>query len=207
MDPLHSKYDSQKLYHEAGYDSLLTAKVFIKLSAQLRNGGIPMDPQAKPFVPKQAFSSELSEIILDGSASCASSTSGGSSIEMATKTSRKSKDRPSQKPVNWQEPGEVTRIRSAFAHRTKFDLLTDLAEETEDLPETDMPASSNPLAGPGGELHLLAFEDEESISQKVKDGELIPRFGAPFWKVYGNKLRVFGTEERVCILGKVNSHR
>ncbi|KAB8239169.1 ribonuclease H-like domain-containing protein [Aspergillus alliaceus] len=36
----HSKYNTQKIDHEAGYDSLLTAQIFIKLSAQLRDGGI-----------------------------------------------------------------------------------------------------------------------------------------------------------------------
>ncbi|KAL1857729.1 hypothetical protein Plec18170_002953 [Paecilomyces lecythidis] len=204
VDPTHNKYDSQKLHHEAGYDSLLTAQVFIKLSSQLRNGGIPMDPRAKSFVPKRDVYAELSELSLDSSASCTSSTSGSSAMEMTAKISRKAK--PSQKPVNWQQQEEVTRIRSAFAHRTKFDLLTDLAEETEDSPDSEMPTSANPLAGPT-EPHLLAFEDEEAIAQKVKDGELIPRFGAPFWKVYGNKLRVFGTEERVCILGKVKSQK
>ncbi|PWY69144.1 CAF1 family ribonuclease [Aspergillus heteromorphus CBS 117.55] len=33
----HSKYDKEGISHEAGYDSLLTARVFIKLSAQLRD--------------------------------------------------------------------------------------------------------------------------------------------------------------------------
>lgn len=204
VDPTHNKYEGQKLHHEAGYDSLLTAQVFIKLSSQLRNGGIPMDPRAKSFVPKRDIYTEMSELSLDSSASCASSTSGNSSVEMTGKTSRK--DRPAQKPVDWQQREEVTRIRSAFAHRTKYDLLTDLAEEIEDVPESEIPVSANPLAGPT-EPQLLAFEDEEAIAQKVKDGELIPRFGASFWKVYGNKLRVFGTEERVCVLGKVKSQR
>lgn len=37
--------------------------------------------------------------------------------------------------------------------------------------------------------------------QQAKKGHLIPRPGFQFWKVYGNKLRVFGTEERVCHIG------
>ena len=28
----------------------------------------------------------------------------------------------------------------------------------------------------------------------------MPRFDTDFWRVYGNKLRVFGTEEGVCVL-------
>ncbi|PYH45618.1 CAF1 family ribonuclease [Aspergillus saccharolyticus JOP 1030-1] len=37
IHPRHSKYHTRGLDHEAGYDSLLTAQVFIKLSAQLRD--------------------------------------------------------------------------------------------------------------------------------------------------------------------------
>lgn len=39
------------------------------------------------------------------------------------------------------------------------------------------------------------------VMRMVDRGELIPRYGTAFWKVYGNKLRVFGTEERVCSVG------
>ncbi|KAK1147126.1 hypothetical protein N8T08_001865 [Aspergillus melleus] len=49
----HAKYNGRKNEHEAGYDSLLTAQVFIKLSAQLRDGGVsetakPTKPQSQP---------------------------------------------------------------------------------------------------------------------------------------------------------------
>lgn len=36
---------------------------------------------------------------------------------------------------------------------------------------------------------------------KVDKGELIPRPGAHFWERYSNRLRVFGTRERMCYLG------
>lgn len=39
------------------------------------------------------------------------------------------------------------------------------------------------------------------ISDMVDHGELIPRLGADFWKTYGNTLRVFGTQERICSFG------
>jgi hypothetical protein len=47
----------------------------------------------------------------------------------------------------------------------------------------------------------LNTEAEGEIEQKIQ-GELIPRFDSEFFKVYRNKLRVFGTEERECIFGK-----
>ncbi|PYH85885.1 CAF1 family ribonuclease [Aspergillus uvarum CBS 121591] len=40
----HTKYEPRGINHEAGYDSLLTAEVFIKLSAQLRDRGADEEP-------------------------------------------------------------------------------------------------------------------------------------------------------------------
>ena len=37
----------------------------------------------------------------------------------------------------------------------------------------------------------------ETLTVADSGPELIPSFSAPVWKVYGNKLRVFGTQERV----------
>ncbi|KAE8371372.1 ribonuclease H-like domain-containing protein [Aspergillus bertholletiae] len=45
----HSKYNSQKIDHEAGYDSLLTAQIFIKLSAQLRDRSVSKLPEPVEF--------------------------------------------------------------------------------------------------------------------------------------------------------------
>lgn len=43
----------------------------------------------------------------------------------------------------------------------------------------------------------------ETLTVADSAPELIPSFSAPVWKVYGNKLRVFGTQERVFRLGSV----
>jgi poly(A)-specific ribonuclease len=41
------------------------------------------------------------------------------------------------------------------------------------------------------------------VADKGIEGGM-PRFGGDFWRVYGNRLRVFGTEEGVCAL---NGHK
>ena len=54
-------------------------------------------------------------------------------------------------------------------------------------------------------LHVSGSPLEETgsadVAQKVCNGELIPRLGNEFWNIYGNRLRVFGTKERVLQLG------
>lgn len=40
------------------------------------------------------------------------------------------------------------------------------------------------------------------VAEMVRCGRLIPRLGSEFWKVYGNKLRVFGTDTQVMQLGR-----
>ncbi|KAL2011326.1 hypothetical protein VTN00DRAFT_4044 [Thermoascus crustaceus] len=185
VDSQHSKYQGKQLFHEAGYDSLLTAQVFVKLSVQLRDGGTSMQSETRPAL-KQRPTSVHGDTASEGAVSRASSSSGRRSDEAGS--------HPTQQPVNWKEKTEVSRARSAFSHRTKFDLVTDTAEETaEDSEEEEQPED---------ESQLLSFEDDAEIARKVKAGELIPRSGAAFWKVYGNKLRVFGTQERVLTLGK-----
>ncbi|KAJ5783064.1 hypothetical protein N7457_004838 [Penicillium paradoxum] len=48
----------------------------------------------------------------------------------------------------------------------------------------------------------LTDTGSERITRLVSQGILLPRLGDPFWNVYGNKLRVFGTQERVIQLGE-----
>lgn len=53
---------------------------------------------------------------------------------------------------------------------------------------------------------LERIDPEASIdtsTEVVSGPELIPSFSAPVWKLYGNKLRVFGTQERVFKLDSV----
>uniref|UniRef100_A0A093Y1F0 Uncharacterized protein C29A10.09c n=1 Tax=Talaromyces marneffei PM1 TaxID=1077442 RepID=A0A093Y1F0_TALMA len=46
-------------------------------------------------------------------------------------------------------------------------------------------------------------ESVDTLTMANSGPELIPSFSAPVWKVYGNKLRVFGTQERVFKLDSI----
>ncbi|KAJ5559006.1 hypothetical protein N7461_002978 [Penicillium sp. DV-2018c] len=71
-----------------------------------------------------------------------------------------------------------------------FDTLSELLPAT---PAVDIAESGTSLADPGSE-HITCLVDQ---------GILLPRLGDGFWDVYGNTLRVFGTQERIVRLGKV----
>jgi poly(A)-specific ribonuclease len=206
IDPKHGKYLNTKPLHEAGYDSLLTAQILIKLSTQLNSNF--EKPTAEVESNLKTFSAVYRKTLHDGIEKGAGKTSksrkdsteslmqfsprsGGSSIIPPEKY-------PSQQPIDWTEPTEFDRIRSAFAHKTRFDLLTD---QTEEIPT--FPLKGDGHKGPPSitsEESLLRFPEDIDVEQKVAAGDLIPRFGSKFWSIYGNKLRVFGTEESVCIL-------
>lgn len=60
--------------------------------------------------------------------------------------------------------------------------------------------SRNKFAGKNVYEALEGIDPEATIETlTVADSgpELIPSFSAPVWKVYGNKLRVFGTQEKI----------
>lgn len=46
-------------------------------------------------------------------------------------------------------------------------------------------------------------ENEEAIAGMVRNGVLIPPLTDNFWSVYGNKLRIFGTYEKVMDINQV----
>ena len=110
---------------------MLTAQIFIKLSAQLRDGGTSKHLGTAPLTP---------------------------------------------------QPNPSAHVQKASGLRTRFDVLQ--TDETIDTTGSSIPAA-------------VSVE----TSRKVNNGELIPRLDAEFWKNYGNRLRVFGTEERMCFIG------
>lgn len=128
----------QKVEHEAGYDSMMTAEIFIKLASLLHHGhtlkysgSVPSPPQAN----------QLAAYI---------------------------------RPVAPSNTGQrIPKELASYVH-----------------PE-------------GNEAFITSIPSLVSthINDMVDRGELIPRLGADFWKTYGNTLRVFGTQERICSFG------
>ncbi|QMW31827.1 hypothetical protein G4B84_007208 [Aspergillus flavus NRRL3357] len=148
----HSKYNSQRIDHEAGYDSLLTAQIFIKLSAQLRDGGISKLPDP---------------VELKGQSDTMGLNNTTLAVPESLKGSVEKESAARKKPLKTPTSTKLG---------TRFDALD--VEEINDRVES---------------MALKSRKSSSSVdvTRKVANGELIPRHGAEFWKVYGNKLRVF----------------
>ena len=116
-----------------------------------------------------------------------------------------------------------------FAHATPFDHLQDTLDENSEeevatstseevlefdaLPSEDAHASDPVVADTDGvsdsrigaaaswdTIPVLAKAEENVAWGEREVGTVMPSFDSDFWKVYGNKLRVFGTQEGVAVL-------
>ncbi|OAX84879.1 hypothetical protein ACJ72_00756 [Emergomyces africanus] len=216
LDPEHDKYLHEKPLHEAGYDSLLTAKVLIRLGAELQ-GGEPISSPTRPCIaqpnilknwprtPLNAASSmrnrvekkaeKLIDIIEPDRSDSHSFSSSKSMVSIFdSKLIRKFSGEltPQHAPVDWGKETEVSRIRSFFSTPIKSEPLLDL---TNDITNSQLLALD-----PNSPFRKL--QEKTMTQSKRKEMRLIPQFSDEFWKIYGNKLRVFGTVEEMCDLNR-----
>ncbi|KAE9990704.1 hypothetical protein EG327_001051 [Venturia inaequalis] len=227
--PYHTKYVNKEAFHEAGYDSLLTARVMILLSANLEAAGtyVPEVADMRATSPSDEDYDTAPEEFDDQPLGEGPDGNGPTPIDdlkmgrsqtkqktindlkaeiqaVANSTGPKSSSK-SRKKAN------ASRITSSsrFATGTMFDALVD-----EDLPQ-ERPVQSNkashqkkssldPTAPSFGSpswrtKRTSDFRVATASQKKDKDNEvqpLMPPFECDFWRVYANKLRVFGTVER-----------
>ena len=188
----HSKYDSNRPNHEAGFDSYMTAKVLIRLAAKL----------ASATTAKGKENTNLSETVTthqvnqdeDGSSqpldqsrkTCGSdSDSGGvplSSAELETLSpNHRRKSRRTTKPADRSVPTTI------FVHPSQYDILKELSSD-EDLIDLKEPKA-------GSRKKQKAKKKDKNSTQPFV---MMPAFDHEFWKVHGNRLRVNGTVEGVC---------
>ena len=158
-DEQHTKYNNVQAFHEAGYDSYLTAQVAVRLSAKLEREGKYIDVERRASEVQNG----VAKIDLNEHKDVTDSTNeqnNGLNAEAEGFT-------PSIPGAKWKGRGD----------------------------ETVGPVSkSDPFyKDPRKRTHRL---EQEHVT--IPDG--MPKFGSDFWRVYGNKLRVFGTQEGVCLL-------
>lgn len=92
-------------------------------------------------------------------------------------------------PAIVQADGEA--IRSPFSHTNPFDLLNQLS--LEDRPETRKPTSK-------GKLTIRPDPQHPAPRPRPSNHKMMPPVESSFWLRYGNKLRVNGTVEEVCVI-------
>ncbi|KAI4722023.1 CAF1-domain-containing protein [Aureobasidium sp. EXF-10727] len=261
----YNKYTDTTAFHEAGYDSMLTAEVGVRLSAKLElagnydnepqntipptppdvdGGGVQLDSNT-PSVINSAIDSVKGLLqapfkVLGGQTNTPAQPSKQSTTKDSlaektatlditedesgtTSTNSKKKKKKKNKKSKASAPTPPTQQGGRFAHATAFDQLRtslDGSEEEEPktseevlefdaLPSEDAHASDPVVADTDGvsDPRAAASWDtipaltEEDLAWDAREiGTVMPSFESGFWKVYGNKLRVFGTQEGVAML-------
>lgn len=164
----HPRYLNAEKYHEAGFDSFITSKVFLRLTSRLNT---PSQPLPKvPKAPIQEKEEDSKSII----------TEEEGFIEALSEKKRKAK-RMAEKAA----AASVT--QSKFSHSNPYDALS----RASPTPPTSRPASA---------ATQKATVDPYQVIDGTDSNKLIPQWDNDFWQTYGNKLRVYGTQEEQCDL-------
>ncbi|KAL1796704.1 hypothetical protein ACET3X_005244 [Alternaria dauci] len=206
----HPKYKDSEKFHEAGYDSLLTATIMIKLAAKL---GAERGEQVTP--PLSDHSLTLNKPI---------GALKSEDVPDFVKDGREKVEEPVPLPPVEQPRSRQTKKQRAkakkqeakqrrFETKNLFDTLKTLDPEAETSSTEEDDGAKLPQNGVSvkwdEELQQGAGSWEHDIHVQDKTGwvpleqmkrqsmELIPAFNSKFWNEFGNTLRVFGTEEAV----------
>ena len=218
----HPKYNTLFAPHEAGYDAFLTAKVLIRLSAELEAAGTYVKEQAPPnssddeeyeTAPEESgVSTDVAQKLRESTPAkktrnAEALTPSEADVVHQGVSLDKAMTKPAQTPsprakklkrkTKKATPVESPMERSAFSHATRFDLLGDLPSDEEQIIEPPYVA----LRG-GSEGAKPVAEAPFLPEFETRRKNMMPPFQSDFWRVYGNKLRVFGTVENVCDLTK-----
>ncbi|MCJ1283647.1 hypothetical protein MMC26_002978 [Xylographa opegraphella] len=219
----HSKYSDLSIAHEAGYDSLMTARVFIRLSAKLEAAGhyVDSDDEAGWHTPAEeggflvdpanGASPRKAELLKQPSTSnhfihYDPTTSPPVPLRAeAVPPTPITPRSPIPKPRKTKTT--TSKIKTPFSHVGMFDALDEAstsASDFTDLDQSDIPGE--PAAISAAEDFIDKWTTPLPSVPRVLDASeqpasrLIPPWDSDFWNVYGNKLRVNGTVEGVCDL-------
>lgn len=199
MQEGYTKYVDEEMYHEAGYDSFLTARVMILLSSQLERKGqyLPDDriPDSSPKFHRHKHKDSVA-VSMNATSPPAASSPSKSFSKVQEPTSYTSQ------PQNKQGPGSA-KITSRFATKTLFEALASAVDdENNNDEEVEIHGSAvvgssfalDPSARPFPITDSGSHTAEQEETQAEQDA-FMPPFTSDFWRVYANKLRVFGTVE------------
>lgn len=195
----HPKYNDVQPLHEAGYDSLLTATIMLRLSTKIYADSLPpvettfasissMDTAQGSIAPS---SPEIRSSLATPDTSEVDSVMAEDTLNGSARTTGQTKKKKAEKRAKERmEKQEQSRFASnnsfAFLQREDSD---DSESKTPDEPDTPWTEE--------------AFEPDSSEIVPIKKHkrhpmEIVPDFDvSEFWSKFGNRLRIFGTEETV----------
>jgi poly(A)-specific ribonuclease len=176
--PDHLKYVSAEIGHEAGYDSLMTAKVLLRLAHKIGLEKTPQDMTReahplKSYQHRPKGSSEMEVFPIPGTPSSDLDTS--------------------MEKSGW---GDI-QLDLSIGGGVK------LASDSDETISGDMKDCQSVQGEEGADCYR---EEATKGNVPAVDGTTIshpwiPSFSSSFWESYGNTLRVFGTQEEVMKLG------
>ncbi|USP77590.1 uncharacterized protein yc1106_04864 [Curvularia clavata] len=203
--PDHPKYQDIEAFHEAGYDSLLTATIMIKLAARL---GVERGEKILPPLLK------LSANISNGHIGAAPSEDVQDFIKDGREKVQKPVPLPpvqSPQPKKQQKKSkQATKNAEPQRFQTKnvFDALSEMSLNPDGSSSSTDDDEQSPIQNKENTTHSTwndqanqatgsntAWTPLEQMERRPM--ELIPHFDSKFWSEFGNTLRVFGTEEAV----------
>ncbi|OAL48173.1 CAF1-domain-containing protein [Pyrenochaeta sp. DS3sAY3a] len=224
----HSKYNNTESFHEAGYDSLLTATIMLRLAAKLSEAHTP-DKPIQSIPASNGHSNGLARSGVrdsnDLNRNVPEKISGPvplppledprrvelTQLQKVPKHKTKNKNKKSSKGKKPQGP--------RFQSKNMFDELAALqlaaeadADSTSSLDEKSTPEAIMWDEAEASTAAATSWEDEVPaqdttgwvpIEQKQRQPmEMIPGFDDEFWNEFGNRLRVFGTREGMFRVGE-----
>ncbi|KAK0248125.1 hypothetical protein LTS09_016708 [Friedmanniomyces endolithicus] len=185
LAPDHRKYETMAAFHEAGYDSYLTAQIAVRLSSKLEKEGAYVEVNGNglgsagkpgkhaPAKPRANGWSVATPATIASTNGTHTNDAAASEVSHLSITDRDAQPdegfTPSNPDAKWKRQGDPS------------------------VPATH--GADDPFAYDPKDLEHRYRPGFEGY---VEGG--MPRFDTDFWRVYGNKQRVFGTEEGVCVL-------
>ncbi|KAF2728718.1 CAF1-domain-containing protein [Polyplosphaeria fusca] len=193
----HPKYDVGDAFHEAGYDSLITATVMLRLSARMH----------RELEREKLEAASLSPSTEDSFTTVAGDWVSGLAMTAAAEAAAlKKKLRNSRRKSKRQESQGAGR---RFASQNLFEGLRNLDPDKEAAANQDESvdnvAEQSTAMATSSRTSDKSWEEQVYVEDKSKvtpieqyerkPMELIPSFDSEFWKLLGNRLRIFGTKE------------
>ncbi|WPH02958.1 CAF1-domain-containing protein [Acrodontium crateriforme] len=187
LDEDHGKYQDVEALHEAGYDSYLTAQILTRLSSKLEpQAGEPEldsddDAISDITIVHSDEADEIARTMHNLDLSNGANNEHEANEEM---TATANGDHETTNDTTNNEPEGFTPSELGFRWKGRGDptIPPNSPDDPFKYDPTDLKHHYTPLKGP----------------ETFRGG--MPCFNTDFWKTYGNKLRVFGTEEGICVL-------
>lgn len=224
--PDHAKYQETEAFHEAGYDSLLTATIMIKLAAKLGAEKKKQEPSADPSgtskatvkKPAKPVVEDVPDIVRDRQEKVTKPVPLPP-VQKSEEEAEREKENQRLKRKN-KKKSKKARVAEERRLRTGniFDSLREMRINPEDSTESSTNEEETAIDFDTAEAQTTweeapaaaagSWENEEFVQDKTgwvpidqaerHAMEFIPKLDDKrFWGEFGNKLRVFGTEEAV----------